>query len=126
MLADHGHPEIGAVLAAIALRNREAQMAGRVRAVFCVPQQRFPFRPRQAAMLEIRARPFAAMVEEADIIIGLFKRLDLARDEAVEFVEIGDEVGGQGEIQGASPKSCFIVICPRAWFWAGGWGRPTE
>src|ERR1700739_1250688 len=126
MLADHGHPEIGAVLAAIALWNRETQMAGCVRAVFCIPQQRFPFRPRQAAMLEIRARPFAAMVEEADIVIGLFKRLDLARDEAVEFVEIGDEVGGQGEIQGASPKSCFIVIGPRAWLVARDWRSPME
>ena len=78
MLADHGHPEIGAVLAAIALRDRKAQMAGRIGAVLGLAQQRFPFMPRQAAIVEIGARPFAAMIEEADVVVGLFQRLDLA------------------------------------------------
>ncbi len=72
MLADHGHPEIGAVLAAIALRDRKAQMAGLVGAVLRLAQQRFPFMPRQAAIVEIGARPFAAMIEEADVVVGLF------------------------------------------------------
>ena len=71
MLADHGHPEIGAVLAAIALRDREAQMAGGVGEILGLAQQRFPFMPRQAAVLEIGARPFAAMIEEADVVVGL-------------------------------------------------------
>jgi hypothetical protein len=43
------------------------------------------------------------MVEEADIVIGLFNRFDLARNELVEFVEIGDQVGRQGKIHGSSP-----------------------
>ena len=89
MLADHGHPEVGAVLAAVALRDREAQMAGVVGEILGLAQQRFPFVPRQPAIVEIGARPFAAVVEEADVVVGLFQRLDLALDEAVEFVEIG-------------------------------------
>ena len=89
MLADHGHPEVGAVLAAVALRDREAQMAGGVGEVLGLAQQRLPFMPRQAAILEIGARPFAAMVEEADVVVGRLQRLDLALDEAVEFGEIG-------------------------------------
>ena len=95
MLADHGHPEIGAVLAAIALRDREAQMPGGVGEILHLAQQRFPFMPRQAAIVEIGARPFAAMIEEADVVVGLLDRLDLARDEAIEFVEIGDQIGRQ-------------------------------
>ena len=67
-----------------------------------------PAMPRQAAVLEIGSRPFAAMIEEADIVVGLFQRLDLARDETVEFVEIADEVGRQVEIQGGSPGT---VVC---------------
>ena len=112
MLADHGHPEVGTVLAAIALRDRKAQMAGGVGEIFRLAQQRFPFMPRQAAIVEIGARPFAAMVEEADVVVGLFQRLDLARDEAVEFVEIGDEVGRQMRNPRRSlPEMSFIVVC---------------
>ncbi len=71
-----------------------AQMAGSVGEILGLAQQRFPLMPRQAAIVEIGARPFAAVIEEADVVIGRFQRLDLAGDEAVEFVEIGDEVGG--------------------------------
>ena len=49
----------------------EAQMAGRCRRASCASaQQRLPFVPRQAAIVEIGARPFAAMVEEADIVVA--------------------------------------------------------
>src|SRR5262245_51593655 len=111
MLADHGHPEVGAVLAAIAFWDREAQMAGGVSQILGLAQQRFPFMPRQAAILEISARPFAAVVEEADIVVGVFQRLDLALDETVEFGEIGCEVGRQVEIQGGPSRniSCWRV-----------------
>ena len=110
MLADHRHPEIGAVLAAIAFRDREAQVAGGVGEILHLAQQRFPFMPRQAAVVEIGARPFAAMVEEADVVVGFFNRLDLARDEVVEFAEIGDEVGRQCKIQGSSPRCRFLSL----------------
>src|SRR5258706_12890577 len=108
MLADHGHPEIGAILAAVALRYRKAEMSGFVGKVFPPSQQRFPFPPRQPAIFKVGARPFAAVIEETDVIIGFFNRLDLARDESVELGEIGDQVGRQCKIQGNSPggRSC--------------------
>ena len=103
MLADHGHPEVGTLLAAVTLRDRKTQVTGGIGEIFRLAQQHFPFVPRQAAIIEIGARPFATVVEEADVVIGRFQRLDLAFDEAIEFVEIGDEVGRQVEIQGVSP-----------------------
>jgi 1,4-dihydroxy-2-naphthoyl-CoA synthase len=63
----------------------------------------------QAAILEVGARPFAAVVEETDVVVGRFQRLDLARDEPIEFVEIGDEVGGQCKIHRLSPGN--VVYC---------------
>jgi hypothetical protein len=62
-------------------------------------------------VLEIGARPFAAMVEETDVVIGLFNRLDLARDELVELGEIGDQVGRHCKIQGNSPRDRFCRCC---------------
>lgn len=76
-------------------RHGKAQMTGGIRGVLCLAQQRFPFMPRQAAILEIGARPFATMVEEADVVVSLLQRLDLAFDETVELFEIGDEIGRQ-------------------------------
>ncbi len=110
MLADHGHPEIGAILAAVALRYREAQMPGAVGEIFHFSQQRFPFMPRQPAIVEIGARPFAAMIEETDVVIGLFDRLDLARDELVELTEIGDQVGRQCKIQGSLSRNVLLLL----------------
>src|SRR6266851_4311065 len=107
MLADHGHPEIGAILAAVAFRDREAQVPGIISKIFHPSQQRFPLMPRQPAILEIGARPFAAMIEETDIVVRCFDRLDLARDELIELGEIRDQVGRQCEIQGSSPRSLF-------------------
>ena len=107
MLADHRHPEVGTVLAAVtpsASRNADARPCRRG---LGLAQQRLPFLPRQAAILEIGARPFAAMIEETDVVVGVLQRLDLARDEAVEFVEISDQVGRQCKIHGASP---FIIV----------------
>src|SRR6202040_3451118 len=73
MLANDSHPEIGTILAAVTLRDRETQMPGRVGQIFGLAQQRFPFMPRQAALVEIGPRPFAAMIEETDVVVG---RLD--------------------------------------------------
>ena len=90
-------------------------MAGGVGEILGLAQQRFPFVPRQAAIVEIGARPFAAVIEEADVVVGLLQRLDLARDELVEFVEIGDQVGWQIEIQGGlSRKYRLLLFCVKA------------
>ena len=109
MLADHRHPEIGAVLAAVALRDRKAQVSGGVGEIFHLSQQGFPFLPRQPAFVEIGARPFATMIEKPDVVVGVLDRLDLAGDEAVEFIEIGDEVGRQCKIQGSLSQNCLLV-----------------
>jgi len=60
--------------------------------------------PRQSAILEIGARPFAAMIEETDVVVRFLDRLDLARDELIELGEIGDQIGRQCKIQGVLPK----------------------
>jgi len=46
------------------------------------------------------------VIAESDVVIDLLQRLDLARDEAVEFTEIGNEVGGKCEIQGGVSRKC--------------------
>ena len=71
--------------------------------------------PRQAAIVEIGARPFAAVIEEADVVVRLLDRLDLARDELVEFVEIGDQVGRQLKSKAVSPGNIVILsFCVKA------------
>src|SRR5437762_5389818 len=92
MLADHGHPEIGTILAAVTLGDRKTQMPGIIGEILDPAKQRFPLMPRQPAIVEIGARPFAAMIEKADVVVGLLDRLDLARDELVELVEISNQV----------------------------------
>jgi len=103
MLADHRHPEVAAVLPAITLGGGEAPMAGLVGAAGGFLEQFLPLLPGQTARLEVRPRIFAAVVEEADVVVLRFKRLDLGGDEGVEFGEIGLQVGGDGEVHQCSP-----------------------
>ena len=67
-------------------------MAGLVGALLGLAQQRFPFRAGQAFIVEIGARPFAAMVEEALVVVLRLKRLDLVVDEFVEHDQIVGDV----------------------------------
>ncbi len=73
MFADDGHPEIAAILAAIALRDRKAQMAGTCRRGSSPGATALPFVARQPAIVQIGARPFAAMIEEADVVIAALR-----------------------------------------------------
>lgn len=98
MLADHRHPEVRAILAAILLGRGEAPVPGGVGATGGFLEQFLPLVPGQAACLEVRPRIFAAVVEEADIVVLLFERLDLGGDEGVEFGQIGLKIGGDGEV----------------------------
>ena len=59
-------------------RQREAQMAGAVGAPPHFGQQRLPFAARQAAAVEVGARPFAAVIEEALVVVLRLQRRDLA------------------------------------------------
>ena len=98
IFADHAHPQVAAALAAELGQQREAQMPGLVRPPLRLAQQRLPFVARQAAVLEIGARPFAAVVEEADIVVRLLQRLDFRLDEGIQLGEIVDQFRGQREI----------------------------
>src|SRR5437763_17038248 len=104
MFADHGHPEIGTVLAAVTLGNRKTQMPGIIGEILNPAKQRFPLMSRQAAIVEIGERPFEAMIEKADDVVGLIDRLDLARDELVELVEISILCGRPGNITHSSTR----------------------
>ena len=70
VLADHGHAEVRAVLAAVLLRERVAVVAGGVGAAPRLAQQRFPLLVRQPAAVPVGARVLAAVVEEADVVVG--------------------------------------------------------
>ena len=95
VLADHGHAEVRAVLPAVLLRERVAVVAGRVGPPAGLGEQRLPLLVRQAAAIPVGAGVLAAVVEEADVVVGLLERLDLPLDEVVEDVQVGDEVGGR-------------------------------
>src|SRR5690348_7049287 len=64
MLADHGHPELGTIVPAIAPGQGKAQMPGGIGEVLGPAQQRFPFASRQSAALVVRTGPLTAMIEE--------------------------------------------------------------
>ena len=100
MLADNGHPEIAAVLAAELARQRKAQVPGLVSPSSRLAQQRFPFGARQAAVVEIGARPFAPVVEEALVVVLRLQRHDLAFDEGVELAEVSHQFGRKVEVHG--------------------------
>ena len=104
MLANHRHPEVAAVLAAVLARQREAQVAGAIGAPLGFGQQRLPFGARQTAAVEVGARPLPAVIEEAFVVVLGLERLDLAVDERIEFAEIGHQFGGQGKIHVDSLK----------------------
>ena len=88
VLADDRHRKVGAILAAVFFRQRVAIVPRLVGAPAHLGQQRLPFVAWQAAIFEIGARPFAAMVEETDVVILALERLDLFFDESVELFEI--------------------------------------
>ena len=100
LVADHRHPQVRTILAAIFLWCRKTPVAGLVGADAGFAQQQFPFAPWQPTVLEIGARPFAAVIEETDIVVLLLQRLDLGFDEGVKLGQIGNQIGGQREIHG--------------------------
>ncbi len=103
MLANDRHAEIGAVLAAELLGQRIAEMPGLVGAALGFAEQFLPFGTWQALIVEIGARPFTAMVEEADIVVLLFERPDLVFDELIQHGQIIGNVLRDVEIHDAFP-----------------------
>ncbi len=70
VLADHRHREIATGFPAHFLRQRKPEMSGRVRAPARFGQQRFPICAGQPARIPVRAGVFAAMIKEADVVVG--------------------------------------------------------
>jgi hypothetical protein len=58
---------------------------------------------REALIFEIGARPFAAMVEETDIVVRVLERLDHFGDEIIELDEIIGHIFWNAEVHGFSP-----------------------
>ena len=102
VLADHRQPQLRPVLAAELRRGAKAPMARRIGRAGGLAQQGFPLVARQAARVPIGAGVFAAVVEEADVVVLGLQRLDLSLDEGVELAEVGDEVVRQVEIHQAA------------------------
>ncbi len=73
-------------------------MPGLVGADRSFAQQGFPLVAWQAAIVEIGPRPFAAMVEETDVVVLLLQRLDFPGDKIVQFIKIGQQVLGERKI----------------------------
>ena len=63
-------------------------MAGGIGDLAHFDQQRFPFLGRQALIVPVGPGILAPVVEEADIVVPSFDRLDLGLDECVEHVQI--------------------------------------
>src|SRR3546814_6191414 len=93
------------VLAAIGFGRRETPVSRLVGTARRLLQQRLPLVTRQTLIVPVGAAMLAAMVEEADIVVRCLKRLDLGRDEGVEFVQIGLQIGRHRKIPRLDRKS---------------------
>ena len=110
VLADDGHAEVRAVLAAVLLRERVAVVAGGVGAAPRLARAAAPTRAfGQAAAVPVGARVLAPVVEEADVVVLLLERLDLALDELVELVEVVGQVLGDVEVHGVPFRQTVCV-----------------
>src|SRR5258708_21608083 len=76
-------------------------MPGLIGAAPCLAHHPPPLGARQPAVVEIGARPFAPVVEEALVVVLRLKRLDLGLDEAIEFGEISRQLRRYVEIHGS-------------------------
>ena len=106
VLADDGHAEVGAVAAAELLRERVAVVAGLVGEALRLVRAAAPTpRSGRPPRVPVGAGVLAAMVEEADVVVGLLERLDLSLDELVELDEVVGEVRGNVEVHGQAFRS---------------------
>ena len=98
VLTDDGHAEVGAILPAVACRERVPIVAGGVGSPAGLGEQCFPFGVGQPTAVPVGASVLAPVVEEADVVVSRLERLDLFFDELVQFGEVLDEVTRQGEV----------------------------
>ena len=114
MLADDRHGQIANILAAEFLRQCQPQESRLIGAAAHLAQQRFPILARQAAMLEIGARPLTAVIEEPVVIVLMLQRHDLAIDELVDLAEKLGDVLGNGEVHRRVSNSVSVTLAPDA------------
>ncbi len=107
MLADDRHREIADALSAEFLRQRKSQEARLVGPAAHLAQQLLPFLAREAAMFEIRPRPFAAVIEEAFVVVLGLERLDLPIDEIVDLDQQVFDFVRNREIHGGNSLMVF-------------------
>ena len=91
VLADDRHIQVGTVLATELFRLRVAVVPGFVGQPLRLEQELLPLLVRQPAPLPVRAGVFAAVVEEADVVVLLLQRLDGAFDEVVQLVQVAGQ-----------------------------------
>ena len=90
MFADHRHPEVAAVLAAVLFGEGEAPEAGGVGPAHAFGEEGFPVGMWQAIVGPVGAGVFAAVVEEAVVVVGALERRDRGVNEGVERVQVSD------------------------------------
>lgn len=103
VLADYGHPEVctasgGVGAAAVLCGECSSVEAGGVGEGAGFGQEGFPRGMWEAAGVPVGAGVFAAVVEEAVVIVFVLEGEDLGGDEGVEGGEEGFEGGGDGEV----------------------------
>ena len=94
VVADHRHPQVAAAVAAKFLGQAETVEAGLVGQGLGLFEQVLPLGARQAAVVEIGAGPFTAVVEEALVVVLGLQRLDLGVDEGIEPGQVVDQFSG--------------------------------
>jgi hypothetical protein len=81
-------------------------------------EQLLPLLVGQAAAVPVGAGVLAAVVEEADVVVRLLERLDLALDEVVEDLQVVGQFGVEIEVHARCLSSSVAVRCR-----SGGGGR---
>lgn len=111
----HRHPQVAS--AAVGVRIRPAVLPGQREAVeacfvgepYRSREQLFPFVAREPAVVPVRARVLASVVEEAVVVGPVLEREDFARDEGVELGEVVLERRRDGEIH-LPPRGIFDAM----------------
>src|SRR5690606_23892341 len=100
----------GAVPAAKLRRQGVAVVTGGIGTALHLPEQFLPVLAGQATVVPVGAGMLAAVIEKADIVVLLFKGVDLGLDKGVELLEIVFDVLGNGEAHGCVPR--FRCLLP--------------
>ena len=98
MLADDGHAQVAALLAAVLLGPRVPVEAGGIGAAPGLGHQQLPLVVGQPAAVPVGPGVFPAVVEEADVVVFLLEWLDLRLDKVVDLLEEFADVLGDFEV----------------------------